>query len=585
MPRVQVKSALGAQRIQPQAAPTQRYSRPQVNELQQLAGALAELEPKVGRLAQTVGQFENKEAQLEGGAAALELLQKNKDDIQSAVREGLLRKDQNPFFRLGMEQQFAEVASNRYSQNLLIKMQEWMENDVPAEDWFSLEARERTQWAEENIEGLRGPVFDQLFADSVEPKAYGFGLEFARRAGERDVGRASELAYQQFTNELFSFQGADNREAIQGRITDLQQWLITEMDLDPREVNHTLIRAVTSYALEFRDPRALDLLDPINGVKGGTGTLGTTEYARSAIFKAQQDLEDLLQQDREHDRYDRLYRADLVHRELAQSFFDGSLTNEQAQAAAREIAFDDPKMAETVANLPTTLARSALNQGNPRVHDRLGREIMDGEAGAAEVLDAMGRDGLSLYEGRDLMSLIQTFTNDDGSKKDLLGSPMVTYYRGQFLAASQSEIAAEMNLPSASSQLRMLANDAFAEFQARYSYWLRSPEGLEAANSNDTATMNTVLNRVYNDITSQYFGGGIMQQIQQFSTTLKTPGASRQNRLQTAFTTDDEDSIRANTASPLIMERAWKLGYDLTVPGERRRLITDLNAELSPQEN
>lgn len=587
MPRVQVKSPLGAQRIQPKASPVQTYSRPEVNELQKLAGSLAQLEPTLGRLATTVQQFENEEKQIEGENLATELLQQNKDDIAAAVKEGLIRQDQNPWFQLGMQQQFAEVAANRYSQHLLIKMQEWVEAEVPADEWFKLEAQERTAWAGENVEGLRGPVFDKLFSDSVEPKAYGFGLEFARRSGEATLARAQDLAYSQFTNELFNFQGEEGNQfaAIQNRLGNLQQWLIGEMDLDPRVVNQTLVRAVTNYAREFRDMRVLDLLDHQTGLQGGTGPLGNTEWTRTAVEKAREDIMDLEQQDSEHERYNRNRRGELMLREAADLYFKGELTEGLVEEMAQSIAYDSPETARNLRQLSRNFDEASIT-GNILLYEDLGERIMNERAGMPQILDAMANHGLSLSEGRSLMGLIQTMTNSEtGRTENPFSTPYLTFKRGQVMSLSQADAAAELNLPTASAQLRQTANDAWTEIMQLYRGWLQTPEGAAALEAKDSYTLDRQIDTFYNQVTAQYFTTTLTESLQAVSQTLSTPGAAGANRLRAVFPEQEANTILNNDFSPMTYEKAKILGYDLRDQADLARFWRDLMNQPSDQEN
>lgn len=587
MPRVQVQSPLGPQRIQPGASPVNRYSRPQVNDLQKLAGALSELEPAVGRFAVVRQEFENKEAQILGENAATELLQQNKDDLSAAVKAGEIHQAQSPWFRLGMQQQFAEVAGNRYGQHLLIKMQEWMENEVPADQWFEMEAAERTAWAKENVEGLRGPVFDKLFSDSVEPKAYGFGLEFARRANDATLAQAKDLAYSQFTSELFNFQGEEgnNFAAIQNRMENLQQWLIGELELEPRLVNQTLVRAVTNYAREFRDLRVLDLLDQKGGLKGGTGPLGNTEWTRNAVEKAREDIMDLEQQDSEHERYNRNRRGETMLREAADLYFKGELTQELVEEMATSIAFDSPETARNLRSLARNFDEASIT-GNILLYEDLGERIMNQRAGMPQILDGMANHGLSLAEGRSLMGLIQTMTNSEtGRTENPYSTPYLTFKRGQVMSLSQADAAAELNLPTASAQLRQSANDAWTEIMQLYRGWLQTPEGAAALEAKDSYILDRQIDTFYNQVTAQYFTTTLTESLQAVSQTLSTPGAAGANRLRAVFPEQEANSILNNDFSPMTYEKAKILGYDLRDSSDLQRFWRDLMNPSSEPEN
>ncbi|NIP35091.1 MAG: hypothetical protein GWN18_04875, partial [Thermoplasmata archaeon] len=400
-----------------------------VNELQQLAGALASLEPSVGRLAAQEIQRENEQDLAEGQREAQRIMEEEELSYREAVEQGLIRKDQNPWFRLGMKQQFGEVAAQDYGLALRAHKQNLLAagEDDPS-IWDQEEATFRTQWVEQNIGSEnRDAAFDQTFADAANNIAYGLGVEFGRGAGANAEQAVIDRSFQQVMGALRAFGEPDaDLSLIREDITSIQDMLINQMGMSGAVVNRQAVAAIAAYAIETQDYQALELLDPETGLRGGTGPLGNTSYAVEAVDQARREITrrreaDWVREDNARKRDVQERRINAVNTLVEQYQSRGAISQDTANTLALQFEALSPETASYIRRLPATVAAEGL-YSNPALTDQMADGILTGTTGLEDIVAAVGNQRISSDEGFSLLGRLSQLegyraaTASDGKK-------------------------------------------------------------------------------------------------------------------------------------------------------------------------
>lgn len=521
MPRVQVKSPLGAQRIVPQAQPVGRFAPAPVNELQQLAGALSSLEPTVGRLAAQEIQRENEQNLAEGQREAQRIMEEEQLTYREAVKEGLIRKDQNPWFRLGMKQQFGEVAAQDYGLALRTHKQNLI---LAGEDdpsiWDQEEATFRTQWVEQNIGSEnRDAAFDQTFADSANQIAYGIGMEFAQAAGSNAEQAVIDRTFQQTMGALRAFEEPDaDLSLIRENITSIQDMLINQMGVSGAVVNRQVVAAVAAYAIETEDYGVLELLDPESGLRGGTGALGNTAYAVEALDAARRQITQRreaawVREDNARKRAIQQQRIDAVNLMLEEYNTNGVISQTTANRMAAQFEAQSPETASYIRRLPANIASEGL-YSNPGLTDQLADGILTGTTSMETIIAAVSNQRISSNEGFGLLgrlSQVEAYkaakVGTGGKAFDILTDPWYTERESSFrrLSGATDNIMQRYQEPDEQRAVVTRYTDAVSWVSQEAMQYQMSPEGQAAT----PAQQRDYINKLFDQATEIWYPGGI----------------------------------------------------------------------------
>lgn len=421
-PRVQVDSGLTPERLQPRASPVDTFSNPRAgdNKLAKLAQGLSELSPSLQRFAGQVTERVAKDKQLEGEAKAQELIE-SQISYKEAVDKGLLRPDQNPWFRLGMKKQFAGVAAQNYATLLREKSTELIEGgETDPQAFRALEADLRKEFVNSAIgEEYRDAGFDAFFADQVNQLASGIAQNFAVAAGKQAMKQAHEAFGTRAYGLLENTPEDQWKQVLQEEADDAVQ----TMGLDGSKVNRLMAQAVIDFAIDNKrydllgvepDPSSPDGWKTTTGegllsqLSGGSGPVGNITAIRKARRDAATALRQTQQAEWAHDRAQTQRNRDIAYNGFTQALaeHEGDIMSFDVEPWAAEVAKYDPNLANEIREMPAAQAATEV-QSDPRVLDGLRFRISQGDAGNAQIVGAYNSNKIT---GRDAQVLMQTLT-------------------------------------------------------------------------------------------------------------------------------------------------------------------------------
>lgn len=286
--------------VSPTASPVETYVRPAVKKspFEALANTLSNLERK----AVPALQAEEKRRAEREFAEGQELYNKTRKAIGEAVKDGIIAEGESPYLRKGYRIANLNVLSARYANELnnALTARKLYTNGNPAAieeftEKFYKDFQEKHQ-------------FDSFGATEVAE----YFSSSAAKANEafRSSWKSKHIEYQRqqqyiaFQNEVSTYAEAlfldtDTPEAREVKIANLGQWATSkarEAGLDGMnmaKVNQTITDSIIMSAYEMQDSSILDVLD---NVQTGTGTLGGTLATRKAVFDAKGNIAQMIAQ-------------------------------------------------------------------------------------------------------------------------------------------------------------------------------------------------------------------------------------------------------------------------------------------------
>ena len=286
--------------VSPTAAPVETYVRPAVKKspFEALANTLSNLERKATpALNREFERQANKEY-----AEGQELYNKTRKAIGEAVKDGIIEEGASPYLRKGYRVANLNVLSARYAEelNYALTSRKLYTNGSPA----AIE-----KFTEKFYEDFQKKhQFDSFGATEVAE----YFSTSAAKANEafRSSWRTKHLAYQKeqqylaFQNQVSAYAEAlfletDSPEAREVKIANLGNWASNKAreagidGMNMAKVNQTITDSIIMSAYEMQDPAILDVLD---NVQTGTGTLGGTLATRKAVFDAKGNIAQIIAQ-------------------------------------------------------------------------------------------------------------------------------------------------------------------------------------------------------------------------------------------------------------------------------------------------
>lgn len=284
--------------VSPTASPVETYVRPAVKKspFEALANTLSNLERK----AVPALQAEEKRRAEREFAEGQELYNKTRKAIGEAVKDGIIAEGESPYLRKGYRIANLNVLSARYANELnnALTARKLYTNGNPAAieeftEKFYKDFQEKHQ-------------FDSFGATEVAE----YFSSSAAKANEafRSSWKSKHIEYQRqqqyiaFQNEVSTYAEAlfldtDTPEAREVKIANLGNWATAkarEAGLDGMnmaKVNQTITESIIMSAYEMQDSSILDVLD---NVQTGTGTLGGTLATRKAVFDAKGNIAQMI---------------------------------------------------------------------------------------------------------------------------------------------------------------------------------------------------------------------------------------------------------------------------------------------------
>lgn len=280
--------------VSPTASPVETYVRPasKKSPFEALANTLSNLERK----ALPIFQAEEKRRAEREFAEGQELYNKTRTAIGEAVKNGVIEEGASPYLRKGYRIANLSVLSARYANELnnALTARKLYTNGNPAA------IEEFTEKFYADFQNKH--QFDSFGATEVAE----YFSTSAAKANEafRASWKSKHIEYQRaqnyiaFQNEVSTYAEAlfletDTEEARAMKIANLGEWATTkarEAGLDGMnmaKVNQTITESIIMSAYEMKDASILDVLD---NVKTGSGTLAGTLATRKAVFDAKGDI-------------------------------------------------------------------------------------------------------------------------------------------------------------------------------------------------------------------------------------------------------------------------------------------------------
>lgn len=283
---------LRPEEFRPTAAPVDRFRRTNAgSRLAQLADGLRQFNPSLQRFGVQAIQKDSEKQAAAGEAAARQAVE-DRLTYNEAEKQGLITKDQNPFFRKHFKRQFGRLMALRYEGDLrqAIAANPSLANatDVEAFDAFEQEFRE--QWMGEVVgEGNRDLDFEEGFGVQKDELVRNARSAFSARVAANLQQQAGEAHYAEVHDTLQSFGGEFTPEQLGAYI----QRINDDAELNGQDrtvINERTLDAIIAAALDANNEA---LLDTARYIKAGRHDLddrpGASERIRNARLQIAQE--------------------------------------------------------------------------------------------------------------------------------------------------------------------------------------------------------------------------------------------------------------------------------------------------------
>ncbi len=287
--RIPVEGVPRPKIVRPTASPVDTYVAPERNtDVEQLASGLAEIVPSLSRFAGVIGEQKGKQEREKGEAAAREMRDQGKS-FTEAVKEGKIRPDQNPWFRVGFYETIGRNTGAEYVGSFLEAFgKSEASESVELADFDEFERKFREAWTTERLGADTDPFLANAFGTTADGQIAGIRNDFARQAGSRMVKLNTEAFHSEVFNLVQSFgeleTTAEGRAAV---IRLAQERQVATGGMNYAQVNKVTAEAIAAAAVRLRDTSVLDILDEIPTNKNSKGDLGGTSYGAALREQAE----------------------------------------------------------------------------------------------------------------------------------------------------------------------------------------------------------------------------------------------------------------------------------------------------------
>jgi len=484
MSRSQVRDLREAPSLQPAANPVDSFFRVRPdnaetgggNALTKLAAGLSEIEPKVAQVAQKAQQrqqkFDTTQGQIKASQTKAEL------GLKEAVKKGVISEGQSPAFRKAFRlQQLRERARQQSTQLRKEYAQDPKlsnSTDPNAINGF-LEKRQQEFFEELKKEGFS----DAEIAEAAIPQLNSANQQLRNSHVQGAVQRIEEgartglrnetvaIADQAFGSDYEDVQDVARENGIPlsgNKAEDRNRVFAASMEgkldglvkagMSGRDANQIVAKTVAAYAQQTRN---IDVLDALDKISTGNGSLGNTAVARQAADKARDRIISQNREDADFKHKVRERQRDAAKRnqlQQANSFFMENMVgkSEQEKLAfmesfdaleyAQQRGITDPDTVDEIRGMAKSITDSTTNvttdaQAVTDLHRRIATNpddpslISDIYAGAGESYSAeqamqLADDARQAQETKDHPFLNTKSTSDllEGLESAVRGNPM-----------------------------------------------------------------------------------------------------------------------------------------------------------------
>lgn len=411
--RLNVTSGIQPPPLRPGASPVSQYVRPPgTNRLSRLAEGLAAFSPGLTRLSANLREEQAEQDKAEGEARAREILEEGKT-YRDAIREGLIRPDQSPWFRVGAKEVFGLSAATTYAADLEVAVREKLGEVTDLEEVREFEREFRDSWRRRHVGEERDLNFENAFGRQSDALVGGMYRNWAVQAGQNLQRDARESFHQRVFGETLRITGeapADTPpETVRASVAAALQAeadRMVAMGMNPRSVNETLVEAITGAAMRTNDRSILAVLDDVVTDKASGSRLGFTSYAAQAREKAEEEIGQQV-----HSEWLRSHQV--KEEETAEQ-------TEKIMASAVEVLITDPAadvrpFAQQLARIGKHAEANALfnyrenitagiNYTDEDLLEEMTRQVWRGEVGISGLVQRLGsglnREGFSYLLGQ-----------------------------------------------------------------------------------------------------------------------------------------------------------------------------------------
>ncbi|WMM95340.1 hypothetical protein CRP125_gp37 [Roseobacter phage CRP-125] len=286
--------------VSPTASPVETYVRPAVKKspFEALANTLSNLERK----AVPALQAEEKRRAEREFAEGQELYNKTRKAIGEAVKDGIIAEGESPYLRKGYRIANLNVLSARYANELnnALTARKLYTNGNPAAIEEFTEKFYKDFQEKHQFNSFGATEVAEYFSSSAAKANEAFRSSWK----SKHIEYQRQQQYIAFQNEVSTYAEAlfldtDTPEAREVKIANLGNWATSkarEAGLDGMnmaKVNQTITDSIIMSAYEMQDSSILDVLD---NVQTGTGTLGGTLATRKAVFDAKGNIAQMIAQ-------------------------------------------------------------------------------------------------------------------------------------------------------------------------------------------------------------------------------------------------------------------------------------------------
>lgn len=512
------RTGLAPEILRPAAAPTDTYVRPSAPQLAQLADGLSQFAPALARFAGQRQEEKNAKDQLEGENFARDLQQAGKTYAQ-AIKEGLIRPDQSPFFRVGAYETFGRASAHTYVADLQKKLAESdvAESTDPA-DFEKFEHDTRKAWSAEYLGEKQDGYFKNAFGSQADALVNGVRANFAQAAGARLVRQTGDA----FHAEVFSIlEDAHTKKldvAATGALINQAAARQKAAGMSLGTVNQLMSSAIDAAARSVNDT---ELLKVKHEVKLGTGTLAGTSYGAKGTEETENQIAvtnqtKLVWQRQEQDRK-KVEVADGITSEMVGVLEKAAspITVDISSYIERMRKEGDPDKATQLLNIQKAFADKEY-QDIPATKQQLVIGVHTGYTNMARLDRALAGKAITFSTYMTLASDVKERDKAAGGAgragASILDDDYVKDLRRRVRSAFISEYG------ESSTETRLRAEAADAEALDRYLAWKRTDAGKAATAEQANKWIHEEVNRQFGgkgsdpetmkDVPEPEFGGG-----------------------------------------------------------------------------
>lgn len=419
MPRQRLQvSGVRPVALRPGTAPVSTFARSTAGSaLSQLAEGLARVAPALGRYSDVMAEKQAAKAQQEGEAEARRLVAEGKT-FKQAVKDGTIRPDQSPWFRLGAQETFGRAAAEKYRGDLMLALgSSGLSESTDIGRFDSFVQEYKAKWMEENLGDHQEAPLVNSFGATADAYTSQLRGNFAASAGAKLVKDSTDaLGARVFSLALDGHTGDMTAESV-AKVVTLDMDRAIAAGTEPKLVNRAVVAAVVDAAKKTRDIGLLDVLDSLKTDKrsGDGATLGATSDAREAVEEARRYIsqESAVEASRERaaQEAERAEQLRAINTQVTKALLADPHADVRPYAD-RLLQMGEADAARAVFQLPNALEESLDPFNEEQVSD-LQVDIYEGKVGLTDLLNMRGNGSLNRSEFNYLMS-----SYDDRLQKD-----------------------------------------------------------------------------------------------------------------------------------------------------------------------